>query len=478
MTPRGLLLGNDLHGSGLLRTAHTQRDPARIVNAALRAVTIIITVCGMRVHHLPHTLALATAAVLVLSAAACSNASAPTTGSPNGDRDGAGAQASASEKPVEVSDVDPRAAIAYDGGIQIVDTSDGTVVADIKKEGFLRLNPAGDGRHVLVSSSEGFEVLDLGMIVKPHGDHNHYYTTTPGLTGSVIAAETPGHVVTHAGKTAVFDDGTGTVTIFDTSALEDGQLSPDELTSFQTNDPHHGVAVPLASGSVLVTEGTEDERHTVHERKADGSIGAESTDCPGVHGEATAQGEDVASFGCTNGSVVFRDGQFHKVPVPEAYQRSGNQFGSPDSPYVLTDYKTVEPVDGAAPEHPTKVGIIDTTDATTTTVELGSAYWFRSFGRGAAGEGVVLTYDGRLNLIDPASAAVTKQVDVVTPWTENENWQEPGPNVKTAGDFAYITDPTAKKLHLVQISTGKLLSSLDLSVVPNEMAVIDAELKQ
>ncbi|WP_234415946.1 MULTISPECIES: hypothetical protein [unclassified Actinomyces] len=420
-------------------------------------------------------LTLAATTVLTMTLTACGSPSAGGSGS----HSTVEAQAPASSaKPVEVSDVDPRAAIAYDGGIQIVDTSDSTVVADIKKEGFLRLNPAGDGRHVLVSSSEGFEVLDLGMIVKPHGDHNHYYTTTPGLTGSVIAAQTPGHVVTHAGKTAVFDDGTGTVTMFDTKALEDGQLSPDELTSFQTNDPHHGVAVPLASGSVLVTEGTEDERHTVHERKADGSIGAESTDCPGVHGEATAQGEDVASFGCTNGSVVFRDGQFHKVPVPEAYQRSGNQFGSPESPYVLTDYKTVEPVDGAAPEHPTKVGVIDTTDATTTTVELGSAYWFRSFGRGAAGEGVVLTYDGRLNLIDPASAAVTKQVDVVTPWTENENWQEPGPNVKTAGDFAYVTDPTAKKLHLVQISTGKLLSSLDLSVVPNEMAVIDAELKQ
>ncbi|MDO4900934.1 hypothetical protein [Actinomyces sp.] len=433
----------------------------------------------MRTHLHSPLLALAATATLALSLSACGSATGPSNAASSGE-DSTGdtsASAASSDKPVEVSDVDPRAAITYDGGIQIVDTSDGKVVADIKKEGFLRLNPAGDGRHVLVSSSEGFEVLDLGMIVTPHGDHNHYYTTTPKLTGAVITAEKPGHVVTNAGKTAVFDDGTGTVTMFDTKALEDGQLSSDELTSFQTKDPHHGVAVPLTSGSVLVTEGTKDERHTVHERKADGSIGAESTDCPGVHGEATAQGEDVVSFGCTNGSVVFRDGQFHKVPVPETYQRSGNQFGSHDSPYVLTDYKTVEPVDGAEPEHPTKVGIINTTDATTTTVELGSAYWFRSFGRGAAGEGVVLTYDGKLNIIDTASGAVTKQVDVATPWTENENWQEPGPNVKTAGDFAYVTDHAAKKLHLVQISTGELLSSLDLSVVPNEMTVIDAELK-
>jgi len=442
---------------------------------------IIITVRGMRTHFPLRMFTLAGAMALALSASACGGPTDASSAASGGGQTAATSDsqtaAAPSEKPMEVSDVDPRAAIAYDGGIQIVDTADGTVVADIEKDGFLRLNPAGDGRHVLVSSSAGFEVLDLGMIVKPHGDHNHYYTTTPGLTGSVIEADKPGHVVTNAGKTAVFDDGTGTVTMFELAALEDGRLDAEELTTFRTENPHHGVAVPLASGSVLVTEGTEDERHTVHERKADGSIGAESTDCPGVHGEATAQGEDVVSFGCTNGSVVFRDGQFHKVPVPEEYQRSGNQFGSHDSPYVLTDYKTVEPVDGAEPEHPTKVGIINTADATTTTLDLGSSYWFRSFGRGVAGEGVVLTYDGRLNIIDTASAAVTKQVDVVTPWTENENWQEPGPNVKTAGDFAYVTDPATQKLHLVQISTGSLLSSLDLSVVPNEMTVIDAELK-
>ena len=72
-------------------------------------------------------------------------------------------------------------------------------------------------------------------------------------------------------------------------------------------------------------------------------MAAETTGCPGVHGEAaaqpTAQG-DVVSLGCENGPVVYRDGAFHKVTVAEGYQRSGNQFGSHDSPIVLADYKT------------------------------------------------------------------------------------------------------------------------------------------
>ena len=417
-------------------------------------------------------LILSVSTCLALSLAACgSSGSSAASGSAAPEA----SQAATSAEQVEVADLDPRVAIAYDGGILVLDSATGETLADVKKEGFLRLNPAGDNRHVLVTSSAGFEVLDLGLIVKPHGDHNHYYTTTPVLTGSTVPADHAGHVVTHADHTALFADGTGTVTTYEVAALEDGQLAPDELTSLTTSAPHHGVAVPMSNGNTMVTQGTEDERHTVQVLAPDGSVVTETTDCPGVHGEATAQGEDVFSIGCTNGSVVYRDGQFHKVPVPEDYQRSGNQFGSPASPYVLTDYKTIEPTEDGELERPTQVGILNTTDATTTTLDLGSAYWFRSFARGADGEGLVLTYDGKLNIIDMEAGTVTNQVDVVTPWEENDDWQQPGPNVKAAGDFAYVTDPTAQKLHIIQISTGQILSSFDLAVVPNEMTVVDAE---
>lgn len=47
--------------------------------------------------------------------------------------------------------------------------------------------------------------------------------------------------------------------------------------------------------------------------------------------------------------------------------------------------------------------------------------------------------------------------------------------MRTAGDIAYVTDAQAKAISLVQISTGTVLSTLPLDVVPNEMAVVDAE---
>ena len=345
--------------------------------------------------------------------AACGHATSGAADADGSDSAGATAGAAETHKEVEVTDLEPRAAIASDGGIQVLDTATGEVLAAIKKEGFLRLNAAGDGRHVMVSSSEGFEVLDLGLIVKSHGDHNHYYEVEPHLTGSVVAAEHPGHVVTHAGRTSLF---------------------------------------------------------------ADGKVVTETTDCPGVHGEATAESDDdVATFGCENGPVVYSGGKFHKVDVPEDYQLSGNQAGSEDSPYVLVDYKTVKPTEDGETERPTKVGIIDTENATVSTVELGSAYWFRSLGRGEDGEAVVLTGDGKLQVIDPESREVVRTTDVVEPWTENENWQAPGPNLRTVGDLAYVTDAAAQTLSLVQVSTGDVLSTTDLSITPNEMAVVDAE---
>lgn len=99
-----------------------------------------------------------------------------------------------------------------------------------------------------------------------------------------------------------------------------------------------------------------------------GETVTETTDCPGVHGEAAAElraQDDAISLGCENGPVVYRDGAFHKVAVEEDYQRSGNQADFETSPIVLTDYKT-DP--DAEQECPTRIGLIDTCADTDSTV--------------------------------------------------------------------------------------------------------------
>ena len=122
--------------------------------------------------------------------------------------------------------------------MSVLDAATGKVAAQLPLAGFNRVNPAGDGRHVLVSTAGGFQVLDMGAWSQKHGDHFHHVTGTPALEELKFPAGKPGHAVTHHGKTALFDDGTGTVQIF----------NPDEL-GLGTLPATQNVQIPIATGT-------------------------------------------------------------------------------------------------------------------------------------------------------------------------------------------------------------------------------------
>ena len=405
----------------------------------------------------------------VLALAACGS------GVDGGASDGGGDDTGAAEPPssdrTEVGALSPRIVLAHEGGVVTVDSADGAVLDETDLEGYVRLNPAGDGRHVAVSASDAVTMYDTGLLVQGHGDHFHYYVQDPALTDLSVEAPMPGHVVPHGDRTALFADGTGAITLIDPAALGEGEL--DVLEETATEDPHHGVAVPLEDGGLLTTQGTEDSRSTVQVLDADGEVTAQTDDCPGVHGEAAAQptdAGDVISLGCENGSVIYRDGEFHKVEIEGDYQRSGNQKGHEDSPIVLADLKVeADPAGGI--ERPTEIALIDTRSDTQQVVDLGSEYWFRSLDRGPEGEALVLTADGELNILDPETGEILHEVPVAEKWSEPENWQEPGPMMSVADGTAFVVDPAAQTLTMVDVASGEIYRELELPVVPHEIQV-------
>ena len=301
-----------------------------------------------------------------------------------------------------------RLLFSHDNGLTLIDATSGEVVQETAHPGFLRLNKAGDGRHVVVTDGDRFLVYDAGVRSRPHGDHA----------------------------------------------------------------PHHGVAVPLRDDAVLVTQGTEQSRSTVQVRRGDQII-AHTDDCPGVHGEATAQSTsdgDTVLLGCTNGPVVWRDGALHKVSAPDAYARTGNAAGSPVSPIVLTDYKSDAQ---AKQEHPTRVALVDTRTNALSLVELGSSYWFRSLARGPHGEALVLTYDGAVKIINPESGAIEASIPAIGPWSEKADWQEAGPSITVAGDTAYVTDAQASSVTVIDLHSRAVSHTLALGATPIEVAVVN-----
>ncbi|MCP2167280.1 zinc metallochaperone AztD [Goodfellowiella coeruleoviolacea] len=386
--------------------------------------------------------ALSTAVAAALLLGACGSAEG------GADRAAPGGTASGSARPGVAQPV----VATYDGGIYVLDGPTLRLAEDIPLAGFNRLNAAGDDRHVLVSTSTGFRVLDA---------------TTPALTDTEFTAAKPGHVVRHDGRTVLFADGSGEVTSFDPKALGNG-LPRTEV--YRTAEAHHGVAVELATGELVVTLGNEDSRPGILVLDKERREIARNENCPGVHGEATAQGGAVV-IGCETGALIYQNGTITKVDSPTAYGRIGNQAGSDVSPVTLGDYKQDK---DAELERPHQVSLINTTSHALTLVDLGTSYSFRSLGRGPRGEGVVLGTDGQLHVIDPVAARVTNTIPVIDAWQEPLEWQQPRPTLFVRGGTAYVSDPGKRELHAVDLATGTRTATVTLPKAPNELTGVPA----
>ncbi|MET3904138.1 zinc metallochaperone AztD [Paenarthrobacter sp. 4246] len=393
------------------------------------------------------------------------------TGGSAGNAVDAAPQAISSSSAKEAGAPTPRLVYTHDAGIAVLDATSLEQVASAEMSGFNRLNPAGDGRHVFVSTGDSFRLFDAGAWTEPHGDHSHHYVAEPKLTELAFAAEKAGHVVLHGGKTVLFNDGSGKVESFETSALavavEDGKLPSTDV--YTTPEAHHGVAVELEDGKLLVTIGNDEGRSGIAVLSAgkgqDRKEILRNEECPGVHGEAVAANEAVV-VGCENGMLIYKDGAITKVASPDAYGRMGNQAGSEKSPVILGDYK----VDKAAElERPTRISLVNTETASLQLVDIGTSYSFRSLGRGPAGEALVLGTDGGLRVIDPLTGTVTTTIPVVGSWEESTTWQDPRPTLFVQGSTAFVTEPATRTIHAVDLKTGKVAKSAQVEHVPNEL---------
>ncbi|NJC24423.1 hypothetical protein BJ994_003499 [Arthrobacter pigmenti] len=361
----------------------------------------------------------------------------------------------------EATEATPRLVLAYDGGILVLDAGSLEQVGSAELDGFNRLNPAGDGRHVLVSTGDAFEVFDAGTWSEGHGDHDHYYVAEPALTDLAFESEKPGHVVRHDGQTILFHDRSGLVEIFDPGNLAEGLPETEKWTA---PDAHHGVAVELSDGTLVTSTGNNDGANGIAVLNGAREVVA-TEECTGIHGEAVAA-EEAVVVGCQSGVLIYDGGEITKVDSPDAYGRIGNQAGSEESPVVLGDYKKDK---DAELERPETIALVNTDTKSLQLVDLGTSYSFRSLARGPHGEAIVLGTDGALHVLDPLTGEETAVVPVVEQWEEPLEWQEPRPTVFVQGHTAYVTEPASKRIHAVDLESGEILRSADLPEVPNEL---------
>lgn len=353
-----------------------------------------------------------------------------------------------------------RVAVSVPNGIVVLDGETLEVVDEFDSEEFTRLNPAGDGRGVMVTTSEGFQVLDTAAGT----------TGDAALTDLVFEADTAGHVVRHGGKTILYADGTSDTTVFETADLfaDDGALPQTE--TIPGVEAHHGVSIVLEDGTFITTVGNADGRNGISVQDADGTEIATSDQCPGVHGEGTAQGEAVV-FGCENGALLVKDGVITKLEAPDQpYGRMGNAWTSETSPLIVGDYKHDPDAEGYLLH---EIVVIDTEAETyeVTALPAGVEYTFRDVARGPGDLAYILASDGSIHVFDPATGEFTDEFPVIGAWESPVEWQDAHPAIVVDGDVAYVTEPAESTVHAVDLTTGEILSSVELDAVPNEIAV-------
>ncbi|MBL3699984.1 zinc metallochaperone AztD [Leucobacter luti] len=350
-----------------------------------------------------------------------------------------------------------RVAVSYEGGIAVLDPDTLAVIDEFETEAFTRLNTFGDGRTIAVTTSAGFQVLDTGE---------------PALTDLVFDATAPGHVVPHDGKTALYDDGTGTTTVLDTAAFADGYTTLPQGATYTAEAPHHGVSIVLSDGTLLTTVGDETSRSgaaALHAHDDHWHEEAVSDQCPGIHGEGTAAAEAVI-FGCEDGALLYTDGKFVKFTAPDAYGRMGNAFVTDTSPIVVGDYKSDPDAEGYLLN---AVTLIDTAAESYEVVDLPDEvqYTFRDVARGPGDLAYILATDGSIHVLDPESGELTAAYPVVAPWDGPAEWQDAHPAITVSGDIAYVTEPATNSVHAIDLMTGKTVASVELDHTPNELAV-------
>lgn len=384
-----------------------------------------------------------------IGAMSCAAVALTACSSGNDNADGAGGSASTSASGAQTPIPEPLA-VTYDGGLYVLDGETLEVKQDIPLDGFLRVNPAGDEGHVLVTTDEGFRILDAA------GGQ---------LTEDTFPAAEAGHVVVHGEHTVLFADGSGEITAFDPHALEEGGMPQTE--SFKTPQPHHGVAVILSDGTLLHSLGDPETRTGAVALQGDREI-ARSEDCPGLHGETVVADEAVV-FGCENGALEYANGKFTKIASPTPYGRIGTTKGHDDSPVALGDMK-IDP--DAELERPEQIALIDTTTDQMRIVSLppSVSYTFRSLARGPQAEALVLGTDGKLHVFDPVTGAQVKAIEVTGAWTEPDDWQEPRPAIFTREDAVFVSDPATKQIHAVDLQAGTITDSVTLDQAPNELS--------
>lgn len=331
--------------------------------------------------------------------------------------------------------------------------------------------PGGRYAYLVQGTAAQVQIIDSGLVLEDHGDHNHHEREAPALLTFRFVGDKPVHFVGHSNLVTLFFDGLGVAQVLDERTL---LTMPAPLT-VQTGQPHHGVA--LTFGNAILATYPELAEGTTTAKAAGIQVftlagvkqGEPVLDCPGLHGEAS--NASFVAFGCTDGVLLM---------TPSATGFTSLKVANP--PLDPTSTGTAPRVSTAIGHHslPHFIGSfgaaalakIDTTGAgAITRIDLPGALataGYSGFAFDHDGRRIlVLGKDGALYALDATTGAALGPPLPVAAVAEGLT-----PRLAVGKHAVYVSDPKLGTVRMVDPATLVVQDSFVVGGTPGNLAVL------
>lgn len=344
--------------------------------------------------------------------------------------------------------------------VRAIEFESGREAGTFDIEGQASLVASKSGRTVFaVQGDVGIvSVIDTGIRLEDHGDHQDLQVSEPRLLESTMRGEKPAHLVEHDRRIALFHDGDGRV---DLLTEEAARGSGDAARSIVADAPHHGLAVPMGENVLLSVSnnGEAGRPRAIKVVDAAGRQVGELQDCPGLHGIAASGG--TVAIGCSPGVLLARSGtdgpSFELLDYPADFPEGSTSTlrGGVAFRYFLGNYGR-DAVTIITPDEDEKFRLVrlDTrrVDFAVDPIRSRNAY--------------ILTEDGALHLLNVLSGRIEKSIKLTEPYSMDGHWRDPRPRLAVAGDAVVVTDPRKGLVRVVEIEAFKEVRTIPVKGVP------------
>ncbi len=320
------------------------------------------------------------------------------------------------------------------------------------------------------------QFVDGGLWQEDHVDHLHDYKAPPARLAFQLTGTAPTHYEVDGGQAALFMDGRDATAAHAVVALlSDAGIGAGRAdATLALAAPMHGTAEPrgdylLATYRPPGAASTLPTQVELYRRDGAAYAFVRRFDeaCPGLHGSFSNR--DHTAFGCEDGVlVVTRSGDdfaARKLPNPvdlDAGVRIGTVAGHPALPAL---------VGIASPGH---LFAIDPVAGTLARIAWADGRTRRAHAFDAHGERFLVLDDlGTLHLIDPESWTVVASLPAIEAMPAAAPF--PSIAVSRAGERAYVTDPSGRRVIVVDLEAAAIVDRLALDFAPTGAAWLGIE---